>query len=418
MIRKVVVYTRTKVRKYWRHKEFSYTPEKIMYQKHDYSYILPKDLIAEEAINPHHDARVMVIDRTNGGDIRQESTFWNLDSIIPDNRVIYFNNSRVLRARIALTDTLYTDTQWEKKILNEWEIFYLKSIESDTFEALVRPGSKFKVGNTFIIGEFVIEVAWMTDTGRILRIHNSQFTINNLLETHWALPLPPYIEYSHEKEKDYQTTFAEKDGSVAAPTASLHFTRELLGKLKHEKRYITLHVGLGTFKWLDTDDIREYKIHSETVEVTTDTLRDIADIKLSWKKIVAVGTTACRTLESLPSLWRSLPKEEQDIFNANVREYWDNVSKNLSENTWIQSLSLDRESWLIQFETSIYITPGYVFQIVDDLITNFHLPESSLLVLVSAFIWHKETLMIYEQAIKKKYRFYSFWDGMYIQWKD
>jgi len=390
-----------------------------MFQKSDYTYTLPEALIAEEAVHPHHDARLMVVDRENW-DIQSESTFWHLDEFLGDDRVIFFNNSRVLRARIALENTPYQNTQWEKKFLLEGEIFYIKSTEENTFEALVRPGNKFKVGNIFSIGEFQIEVMGMTETGRVLKIQNSQlteFTINNLLTTHGALPLPPYIEYSKEKEKDYQTAFALKDGSVAAPTASLHFTQELLEKLKNEKRYITLHVGLGTFKWIDTSDIREYAIHSECIEITRKTLVDIANLKLAGKKIVAVGTTACRTLESLPSLWKKLDKKEKDYFNANIRKYWNEVSGDVETNTWIGSLAVDSEFWTLNFETSIYITPGYVFRIVDDLITNFHLPESSLLVLVSAFVGHTHAIQLYREAIKKQYRFYSFWDGMYIRWK-
>lgn len=390
-----------------------------MFQKSDYTYTLPESLIAEEAVHPHHDARLMVVDR-ECWDIQSESTFWHLNEFLGDDRVIFFNNSRVLRARIALKNTPYQNTQWEKKLLPEGEIFYIKSTEENTFEALVRPGNKFKAGNIFSIGEFQVEVIGMTETGRVLKIQNSQlteFTINNLLATHGALPLPPYIEYSKEKEKDYQTAFALKDGSVAAPTASLHFTQELLEKLKNEKKYITLHVGLGTFKWIDTSDIREYAIHSECIEITRQTLVDIANLKLAGKKIVAVGTTACRTLESLPSLWKKIDEKEKNYFDANIRKYWNEVSGDVETNTWIDSLTVDSGFWTLNFETSIYITPGYIFRIVDDLITNFHLPESSLLVLVSAFVGHTQAIQLYREAIKKQYRFYSFWDGMYIRWK-
>lgn len=390
-----------------------------MFNRSDYIYELPTDLIAETAVHPHHDARLMVIDRTSGS-LESESTFWHLDEFLWDDRVIFFNNSRVLRARIALSDISYTDPSWVEKTLIEWEIFYLKTIASDTFEALVRPGNKFKIGTKLRIWEYEIEIVGMTEAGRILKINNSQLTINNLLATHGALPLPPYIEYSSEKEADYQTSFAEKDGSVAAPTASLHFTSELMEKIAIQKEYITLHVGLGTFKGIDTTDIREYAIHSEVVEVPLGIFETISDLKQSWKRIVAVGTTACRTLESLPSLWRRLDTGMKNTIDANIRDYWNDLIRNLEENTWIQDIIPGKTNTSfseISFSTSIYITPGYVFHIVDDLITNFHIPESSLLVLVSAFLWHRATMDIYEKAIREKYRFYSFGDGMYIRWK-
>jgi S-adenosylmethionine:tRNA ribosyltransferase-isomerase len=412
-----------------------------MFNLSDYTYSLPSELIAETAIHPHHDARLMVIDRTSGH-LEAESTFWHLDEFLWDDRVIFLNNSRVLRARIALSDTLYTSPSWESKILSEGEIFYLKTNTPDTFEALVRPGNKFKIGTIFEIWEYKIELIGITDSGRILKINNSQLTINNLLATHGALPLPPYIEYSSEKEADYQTSFAEKDGSVAAPTASLHFTSELMEKIENQKEYITLHVGLGTFKGIDTTDIREYAIHSEVVEVPTEIFATIAELKQSWKRIVAVGTTACRTLESLPSLWRALDTDMQNTIDANIRDYWNNLTRDLEENDWIQDISFSeqdlsssvtdtddlcrdgRDDWSISylltpisFSTSIYITPGYIFRVVDDLITNFHIPESSLLVLVSAFLGYEATMEIYEQAISGRYRFYSFGDGMYIRWK-
>jgi S-adenosylmethionine:tRNA ribosyltransferase-isomerase len=370
----------------------------------------------------------MVIDRTSW-DLEAESTFWHLDEFLWDDQVIFFNNSRVLRARIALSDISYTDPNWVEKTLGEWEIFYLKTIASDTFEALVRPGNKFKIGTKLRIWEYEIEVIEITDSGRILKINNLQLTINNLLATHGALPLPPYIEYSREKEADYQTSFAEKDGSVAAPTASLHFTSELMDKIENQKEYVTLHVGLGTFKGIDTTDIRAYAIHSEAIEVPLDIFTTITKLRQEKKRIVAVGTTACRTLESLPSLWRALDPDVHNSIDANIRDYWNTLIQYLEENDWIHDIVLNNtnipssDSGIscsfseISFSTSIYITPGYRFRVVDDLITNFHIPESSLLVLVSAFLGYEATMTIYERAIAGNYRFYSFGDGMYIRWK-
>ena len=150
------------------------------------------------------------------------------------------------------------------------------------------------------------------------------------MKQYGELPLPPYIEYSKEKEGDYQTSFAKKEGSVAAPTASLHFTRELLTKLPIEKEYVTLHVGLGTFKGIDTDDIRDYQIHGELIEVDIALFSDIYDLKKSGKKILAIGTTVCRTLESLPHLWNHLTEIQKGIFPERARQFWDDLTENLS----------------------------------------------------------------------------------------
>lgn len=197
------------------------------------------------------------------------------------------------------------------------------------------------------------------------------------------LPLPPYIHYSREKEKDYQNVFASKNGSVAAPTASLHFTQELLDKISNEKFFVTLHIGLGTFKMIDTDDIRNYAIHSETAEIPNDIFAKIFALKNTKQKIIAVGTTACRTLESLPSLWKHFDENFKKQFDENVRKFWNEISENADEK-WISRINLCEKS--VHFSTQAYIMPGYNFGIIDELITNFHLPESSLLVLVSALI--------------------------------
>lgn len=385
-----------------------------MFDRNSYKYILPPELIAESAVHPHHDARLMIIDRSRGT-IEDESTFFSLDKYLGDDRVMFFNDSRVLRARIILTDIDYTLATGEKKNLKEGEIFYLKSITDNQFEALVRPGNRFKIGTTFHLWNYNITIISQTETGRVLQI-DTHGSIQTLLTEYGSLPLPPYIKYEKEKEKDYQTAFAKKDGSVAAPTASLHFTQELLEKIANEKQYVTLHVGLGTFKGIDTADIRQYAIHSEAVEVSVDVFGEIYRIKSTKKKIVAVGTTACRTLESLPHLWKRLSQNEKNTIDANIREYWDTLTGELADTDWIHDITHDTHNNIL-FSTSIYITPGYTFHVIDDLITNFHLPESSLLVLVAAFIGHDATMKLYEKAIEKKYRFFSFGDGMYIRWK-
>jgi S-adenosylmethionine:tRNA ribosyltransferase-isomerase len=383
-----------------------------MFSISDYHYTLPIDLIAQEAIRPHHDARLMIINR-EWGNIEAETTFWNIDRYIGEDRVIFFNNSRVVRSRVVLTNIAYIKSDWTKSILKDGEIFYLSTQSDDQFTALVRPGNKFKVGTFFIIDDYTIEVVWITENGRILKI--VWWDIASFLAQYGTLPLPPYIEYSAEKEADYQTSFAKTDGSVAAPTASLHFTTELMQKIKTPKEYITLHVGLGTFKWIQTADIRDYDIHREKIEIDKKIFEKIANTKHENKKIVAVGTTACRTLESLPHLWQSFDDDIQCTFDAKTRKYWDTLTEPLEKQDWIHDRVI--EEYSIFFETSIYITPGYQFGVIDDLITNFHLGESSLLVLVSAFIGYDATMSIYRHAIESRYRFYSFGDGMYIRGK-
>lgn len=386
-----------------------------MYARSHYQYVLPPELIAQEAIHPHHDARLMVINRETGV-LSVESTFWNLDTYIPKNRVIFFNNSRVLRARIRLKDI---HTEWSdgwKKCIKNGEILFCQKRVDGTFEALVRPGNNFKVGTKIYLGTWYLEVTGISEHGRYIRAHGE--TIENIMNTYGELPLPPYIDYQKSKEADYQTAFAQKDGSVAAPTASLHFTRDLLDKLPHQKEYITLHVGLGTFKGVDTPDIRDYHIHSEMIEVNQEIFTKIAEIKRTWKKILAVGTTVCRTLESLPYLWIRLLKKETVDFSEETRLYWDTLTRALPAESYISDISFDQKSRSIFFSTEIYIYPWKKFILIDDLITNFHLPESSLLMLVSAFCWYEAMLSIYEEAIRKKYRFFSFWDGMYIKSKN
>lgn len=385
-----------------------------MFSLSDYHYILPEELIAQEAIHPHHDARMMVIDRETGN-LVAESTFWNIDQYLGEDRVIFFNDSRVVRSRISLTDAPYTKNDWTTGVLQTGEIFYLQSNGQNEFEALVKPGNKFKIGTTFIIGDYTIEVVDMTQAGRKLKITNPQHTIEEFLETHGSLPLPPYIEYQREKEADYQTSFAKNDGSVAAPTASLHFTSKLMEKIGNPKEYITLHVWLGTFKGIQTPDIRDYQIHSEKIEISMDIFAKIASIRENNQKIVAVGTTATRTLESLPYLWKKLDQDMEERFDAKTRKYWDTLTEEIKDENWIHAIIINNELWILGFDTSIYITPGYQFHIVYDLVTNFHLGESSLLVLVSAFIWYEETMQIYKYAVENRYRFYSFGDGMYIK---
>lgn len=385
-----------------------------MFSLSDYRYHLDESLIAQEAVHPHHNARMMVINQEKWT-IEAETTFWELDTYLGEDRVIFFNDSKVLPSRVSLTETPFLKKDGSNWVIKEGEIFFLSKITEQRFSALVRPGNKFHIGNTFHIGKYTITVIENSENGRILEI--SWGTTLEFLEKYGALPLPPYIEYSKEKEADYQTSFAKNTGSVAAPTASLHFTKELVEKLTIPKEYLTLHVWLWTFKWIQTADVRDYVIHAESIEIDIEIFRKIKDIKESHKKIVAVWTTATRTLESLPYLWKNLPQDIKNLFNANICKYWDNLVLELKNNSWINDITYHKDTNSLHFNTQIYITPGFQFMMIDDLITNFHLGESSLLVLVSAFLGYHETKKIYTHAVEHKYRFYSFWDGMYIRWK-
>ena len=394
-------------------KNTSHPIEPSLFSLEEYNYLLPEELIAQEAIHPHHDARVIVIDKNTGG-IKTESTFWNLDTIIPPDRVMFLNNSRVLPARIPLKWVEISREDGTKSTIQNGEILFCKMLQDDRFEAMVRPGAKFRKNTKIHFPEGDLKVIEMSDTGRILKAE--WVSIFEIMKQYGELPLPPYIEYTKSKEEDYQTTFAKKEGSVAAPTASLHFTQELLAKLPIEKKYVTLHVGLGTFKGIDTDDVRDYQIHGELIEVDISLFSEIYALRRLEKKILAIGTTVCRTLESLPHIWNHLTEIQKDIFPEWVRNFWNGLTENLTSEWVISDIHIGKES--ILFESRIYIYPGVRFLLVDDLITNFHLPKSSLLVLISAFLGKENTRRIYEYAIKERYRFFSFGDGMYIRSED
>lgn len=379
-----------------------------MYSRKDYQFTLPKSLIAETAAHPAHSAKMMVVSKSSGK-IVSEWTFWDLGKILTKNTVLFFNNSRVIRARIPLQDTKVTTDKWEQKSLNNGEIFFLQKTASNTFEALVRPGKKFRVWTQLQLWKYTLTVSALTKEWRIFEIQWG--AIEDCLEEFGKLPLPPYIEYSEEKEKDYQSIFAEKSGSVAAPTASLHFTNELMKTISSPKEYVTLHIGMGTFKWVDTEDIRHYHIHSERAEVSRDIFNTLYLYKTSDKTITAVGTTACRTLESLPSVWKKLSESIQQSYSSECQNFWNELSKN-AKSEWTQDIVITSDT--LYFSTEAYIVPGVEFLIIDELITNFHLPESSLLMLVGALIGYNTLIEVYKYAIHQWYRFFSFWDGMYI----
>lgn len=228
-----------------------------MKTKNDYSFKLPKNLIAENAANPPESAKLMIISQKTGK-IVDETRFSSLPESLSDG-VLFFNDSRVIRSRIPLTNAVCEKKTGEKITFSDAEIFFLEKKNENTFEALVRPGKKMRIGNKIFLGKYILKILENTDSGRMISITGG--SIEDFLERYGKLPLPPYIEYKSEKEHNYQSIFAKKNGSVAAPTASLHFSENLMQKIHHEREFVTLHIGLGTFRGIDTENIFDYKIH-------------------------------------------------------------------------------------------------------------------------------------------------------------
>lgn len=377
-----------------------------------YDYFLPNSKIAQNAANPQDSCKLLYFD----GNVNQDLIFKDILDKFSENDLIFFNDSKVIKARIK-GDLI----KWEKNIFtlnDKWkaEIFFLESLGENKFTALVRPWKKFQKNDKIYMQtefwEYEFEVLNFTEDWRIFKL-NAQENILKLLDKIWIMPLPPYIEYGKSKEKDYQPVFAKNSWSVAAPTASLHFTDRLLHDLQQKWvnfLYSSLHVGEWTFKNVDTSNIKNYDIHSELIQVPLQIFQDIANYKKQWKNITAVWTTSTRILESLPYVYKNL--------NLKI-DFWDELVKN------IQTSDVDRflpyqtflEDETLSFRTKLFIYPGFEFKLTDKLITNFHLPKSSLLMLVSAFMWFENMQKTYKHAIENDYRFFSFGDAMFLDFK-
>lgn len=326
----------------------------------DFDYNLPEELIAQKPATPRDHSRLLVYDRSS-----QKITddfFYNIGEYLPRETSLVVNNSKVEKCRLLFND-------------GKMEIFVTKAMNDKTVEAMVRPGKKFKPGKkTDLTENLSAETLEITEDGlRIIKLSHS--LDDPAFESYKYTPFPPYIERDESLSDRYQTVYAKDQGSKAAPTAGLHFTPDLIEKLKNqgiEKKEVTLHVGLGTFAPVKADKIEDHIMHSEWFQIT----RKQAEALNQSKSITAVGTTSVRVLESAP--------KENETFKA------------------------------CSGDTDIFITPGYEFQSVDHLITNFHLPKSTLLMLISAFASLEEVKRIYNHAVKEKYRFYSFGDAMLI----
>lgn len=332
----------------------------------DFDYYLPEELIAQTPVEPRDSSRLLVYDRKT--ESIEHKIFRDIYDILKPGDLLVVNNTKVLPARI------YGQTEHGGKV----EILLLKRRSINEWETLVKPGRKAKKGAIWKISdELKAEIIDATDAdgGRVVRfIYDGVF--EDILARVGEMPLPPYI---HEKLKDgsrYQTVYCKVDGSAAAPTAGLHFTPELIEKLKGkgvEFATVLLHVGLGTFRPVKAEEISEHRMHTEFYKIDEENAEKINRAKAEGRRVIAVGTTSVRTLESVAD-----------------------------ETGRVKACSGD---------TSIFIYPGYKFKCVDGLITNFHLPKSTLVMLVSAFIGREQTLKVYETAVKEKYRFFSFGDA-------
>ena len=337
----------------------------------DFYYDLPQELIAQHPVEPRDHSRLMVLDK-HTGEISHKHFYDIIDELHAGDCLI-LNDSRVLPARIYGTKE-GTGAQVEFLLLN--------NRGDDNWEALAGPGKKAKPGSRFVFGDGLMRcevVDVLEDGNRIIHFEYDDVFFN-LLDQIGQMPLPPYIKEKLEDKERYQTVYSHEVGSAAAPTAGLHFTNELLEKVRAKGvkiGFVTLHVGLGTFRPVSAENIQDHTMHSEHYYMPAETAALINETKKAGGRVVCVGTTSCRTVESV----------------------WAKEGK-----------VCESEGW-----TDIFIYPGYTFKVLDALITNFHLPESTLVMLVSALAGREHILHAYEVAVQEKYRFFSFGDAMFIR---
>ena len=361
----------------------------------DFDYELPAGLIAQRPLDRRDSSRMLVVDRTTGR--LQDSQFSMLPEFLTGNELVVFNNARVIPARLFGKRLGVHSQKPSRKTVREHltrnvEVFLTRKLQSDIWEALVRPGKKMQVGERVQFGEGELE-AEILSRGE-LGIRTVRFTAHNTrsvednLEALGHVPLPPYIDRPDEAtdRQRYQTVYARCPGAVAAPTAGLHFTPEILEKLKAkgcELCEVTLDVGLGTFQPVHTETLEEHKIHSEAYEITLEVAERIRHAKSNSRRVLAVGTTVVRTLEDAAA--RATIAGKGDLISVG------------------------------RAEAEIFLLPGHNFRVVDSLLTNFHLPKSTLLALVSAFAGRENILRAYRHAVAERYRFYSYGDCMLIR---
>ncbi len=343
-------------------------------QLKDFDFYLPEELIAQVPIEPRDRSRLMLIDRAKGELFHYQ--FTQLDTLLKAGDVLVLNKTKVIPARLFGKKEA-TGAQIEVLLLNR--------LETDLWEVILRPGKRLKVGQKVVFGEGLLvgELVSINDNGNRLLRFQYEGLFEAVLDELGKMPLPPYIHIELEDKERYQTVYAKENGSAAAPTAGLHFTKELLEKIRKkgvEVLEITLHVGLGTFRPVKTEDIREHEMHSEYFRLDYHSAERINLAKKEGRKVIAVGTTVVRTLESAAKVCLN---QEGELAPS--------------------------DGW-----TDIFIYPGYEFKIIDGLITNFHFPRSTLIMLVSAFANRDIIMKAYETAVKEQYRFFSFGDCMLI----
>ena len=340
-------------------------------RKEDFNFDLPEELIAQDPLEDRSSSRLLVLDRETGK--TEHHVFREIIDYLETGDCLVINDTKVIPARL-IGSKIGTDAKIE--------VLLLKRKENDVWETLVKPGKKAKIGTRISFGDGLLvgEVVDIVEEGNRLIHFEYEGIFEEILDRLGHMPLPPYITHQLEDKNRYQTVYAKHSGSAAAPTAGLHFTPELLKKIEEKGVQIarvTLHVGLGTFRPVKVDNILEHHMHSEFYQIEEEAAEKINTAKANGKRVIAVGTTSCRTIESAA-------KEDGTIAPVS--------------------------GW-----TDIFIYPGYQFKVLDCLITNFHLPESTLVMLVSALAGREHVLNAYEEAIKERYRFFSFGDAMFIR---
>ena len=340
-------------------------------QKSDFYFDLPEELIAQDPLEDRSSSRLLVLDKETGE--TSHHIFKEVINYLNPGDCLVLNNTKVIPARLI---------GHKEDTGAAIEVLLLKRKENDIWETLVKPGKKCKPGTKIVFGEGLLHATVLEtveDGNRLIRF-SYEGIFEEILDRLGEMPLPPYITHKLQDKNRYQTVYAKYEGSAAAPTAGLHFTKELLRQIEEKGidiAYVTLHVGLGTFRPVKVDNILEHHMHSEFYQVTKEAADKINKAKKEGHRVICVGTTSCRTVESAADE------------NGMVKEGCDN--------------------------TEIFIYPGYKFKVLDALITNFHLPESTLIMLVSALAGREHILNAYEEAIREKYRFFSFGDAMLIK---
>ena len=336
----------------------------------DFYFDLPKELIAQDPLEKRDTSRLLKMDRASG--VTEHRHFSDILDYLKAGDLLVLNNTKVIPARLLGT---------KEGTGANVEVFLLKRISDDTWETLVKPGKKLKPGIFVSFGDGLLRaeiLETLDDGGRTVRFYFDGI-FEEILDKLGEMPLPPYITHKLADKDRYQTVYAKHEGSVAAPTAGLHFTKELLDRVKEhgvDIAYVTLHVGLGTFRPVKVDDVTNHVMHSESYFISEEAAEKINNTKKAGGRVICVGTTSVRTVESAALEDGTINPSEGD--------------------------------------TQIFIYPGYKFKVLDGLITNFHLPESTLVMLVSAFASKENVLRAYEEAVNEKYRFFSFGDAMMI----